>query len=154
MPATCSGSPRSIPDRLGDATIVQVVETPNGFAPGGRQRRLRLPDRSINQGNVLIMANGLQRHPAFVACRRRPVLGPGNRRRHPAGRVVRDQWVDDRHAGVNDYRSSFDSDDLRWSSTYADRVDAGYASATGIATVPGGDYVVSGTTGMTETTAG
>ena len=46
--------------------------------------------------------------------------------------------------------SAFGADDsLQWTASYADRVDAGYAMATGIAVADGGGYVVSGTTGMT-----
>ena len=47
--------------------------------------------------------------------------------------------------------ASFGADDtLLWSSTYADRPDAGYASANGIAAVADGGYVVAGWTGMRD----
>ncbi len=47
--------------------------------------------------------------------------------------------------------AAFAADDtLLWSSTYADRLDPGYSSASGIAPVEGGGYVVSGWTGMTD----
>ena len=51
-----------------------------------------------------------------------------------------------------DHRSwvaSFRPDDtLHWSSTYADRPDAGWAYATGVAPAPDGGLVISGVTGM------
>ena len=134
----------------GDATIVEVVETPSGELLAVGDVAYELPDRSIDQWNVLIMrldpnngtplasyvlggpysdrATGVAVQPdGSYAISGQSTVTPG----------TNDSWV-----------ASFDADDnLRWSSTYADRLDAGYDTATGIATVAGGDYVVSGTNG-------
>ena len=123
---------------------------PNGDLLAVGDVAYEVADRSIDQWNALIMR--LDRDGTPVASN---VVGG------PYLDVVTDVAVqpDGSYAisgqttatpGTNSpWVAAFDAEDnLLWSSTYADRLDAGYAMATGIAAVGGGDYVVSGTTGM------
>lgn len=135
----------------GDATIVEVVETPSGELLAVGKVAYELPDRSIDQGNLLIVRldpDGTATESYVVGGRFSDVV-TGVAIQPDGSYAISGQTT--ATTGVDDYSwvASFDpADNLLWSSTYADRPDAGWAMATGIAAVDGGDYVVSGYTGM------
>ena len=138
----------------GDATIVDVVETPAGDLLAVGTVSYELSDLSISQSNLLIVRldrDGTATQSYVVGGRFGDVV-TGVAVHADGSYAISGQTTVT--VGVADYSwvASFDADNtLRWSSTYADRPDAGYAMATGIAAVGGGDYVVSGTTGMVGT---
>ena len=138
----------------GDATIVDVVETPDGDLLAVGIVNYELPDLSISQSNLLIVRldrDGTATESYVVGGRFSDVV-TGVAVQSDGSYAISGQTTVTE--GVDDYSwvASFDAHNiLRWSSTYADRPDAGYAMATGIAAVGGGDYVVSGTTGMVGT---
>ncbi|HYN31902.1 MAG TPA: hypothetical protein VES40_04705, partial [Ilumatobacteraceae bacterium] len=142
-----------------NADITDIAEAPNGdlIMVG---RAWYYPDPSHDDWDALVMRVGRDGHVknAFT-------LG-GRLSQSASGVAVQ---PDGSYVIVGDTNSvpgwsprilmaSFDSDDqLLWSSTYADRPDTGYSltrtMATGVAAVPNGDYVVSGTTGTVTTEA-
>ena len=133
----------------GDATIVDVAETPNGELLAVGNVDYQSPDRSIDQRNVLIM----RLHPDGTPIASY-VLG-GTYYDDATGIAVQldGSYAISGHSVVTlghtnqPWIAAFDpADNLRWTATYGDRADAGYAQATGITTVAGGDYVVSGYT--------
>lgn len=137
----------------GDATIVEVVETPSGELLAVGKVDYELPDRSIDQWNALIMRLDPDGTPMASFVFGGPYLDvvSGVAVQPDGSYAISGQTLVTPRASTESWVASFDADDnLLWSSTYADRVDAGYATATGITAVPGGDYVVSGTTGMTD----
>lgn len=137
----------------GDATIVEVVKTPSGELLAVGKVDYELPDRSIDQWNALIMRLNPDGTPVASFVFGGPYLDivTGVAVQPDGSYAISGQTLVTPRASTESWVASFDPDDnLLWSSTYADRLDAGYATATGITAVPGGDYVVSGTTGMTD----
>jgi hypothetical protein len=136
----------------GDAAIIDMVGAPDGTLLAVGNVAYALPDRSIDQGNVLIMR--LEPDGTPIASR---VLGgrfsdvaTGVAVQPDGSYAISGQTVDGAGGATRPWVASFDADDdLLWSSLYADGPDGRSARATGITTVAGGDYVVTGTTGTT-----
>ena len=132
----------------GDASIAEVVETPDGDLLAVGTVEYEVPDRSIDQSNALIMRIRRDGTPVSAQVVGGPFLEnvTGVAMQTDGAYAITGRSV----VGVNDdntWVASFDAGDrLLWSALYADRADNAYATATGIAAVAGGDYVVSGTT--------
>jgi hypothetical protein len=136
----------------GDATIVEIVESPDGNLLAVGNVVYELPDRSIDQGNVLIMRLQPDGTPltAHVLGGTLSDIATGVAVQPDGSYAISGQTVDILGGRTQPWVASFDAvDNLLWSSLYADRPDAPSSRATGITTVAGGDYVVSGITGTT-----
>ncbi len=132
----------------GDASIAEVVEAPDGDLLAVGTISYEVPDRSIDQSNALLMRIRHDGTPVSAHVVGGPFLEnvtgvavQPDGSYAISGRSVVGVWEN------NVWVAEFDaSDRLVWSAIYADRPGNYTATATGIAAVAGGGYVVSGMT--------
>ncbi len=137
----------------GDATIVDLVEAPDGNLVAVGNVAYALPDRSIDQGNVLIMRLRPDGTPFTAQVLGGPFsdVATGIAIQPDGTYAISGHTIDTACNCAQPWITAFDEhDSLLWSSLYADRPDAPSSRATDITTVAGDDYVLSGTTGNSD----